>query len=96
VAQQLELDLDEPPFFRPTNPLDRPVRRASSLRVPVRGASGSAGALRGRASPTDPAVRESGPSGPDDPCFDAWRHATYDPVADGVDDGPDDPDDAVS
>jgi hypothetical protein len=96
VAQQLELDLNEPPFLRPTNPLDRPVRRASSLRVPVRGASGRAGAVRGRVSPTAPAVGAGGPSGPDDPCFDAWRHAAYDPVADGVDDGPDDPDDAVS
>jgi hypothetical protein len=52
--------------------------------------------VRGRVSPTAPAVGAGGPSGPDDPCFDAWRHAAYDPVADGVDDGPDDPDGAAS
>jgi hypothetical protein len=86
VAQQLELDFDEPPFLRPTNPLDRPVRRASSLRVPVRGIVGSNRARVDRVSSTGVERHEAGPSGPDDPCFDAWLHAVYDRAADGVDD----------
>ena len=88
VAQQLELDFEEPPFLRPTNPLDRPVRRASSLRVPVRGIGGSTRARVDRVSSNGVERQEAGPSGPDDPCFDAWLHAVYDRAADGVDDPP--------
>lgn len=91
MAQQLEFDFDEPPHLRPANPLVRPVRRASSLRVPVRGAGGSARVRAGRVPLRAAAGREGMPSGPDDPCFDAWRYAVYDPVTDGVDETPDEP-----
>ena len=87
---QMELELDGAATPKPAGPA-RASRRASVLLQPSRGVSLRVRSRRapadrdGAADPGDPETADDPLSGPDDPCFDAWKHAIYEAGADGAD-----------
>jgi len=86
MADQLELELGDPPAGRPQGRPDRFPRRASVLLQPARTVSLRAAARRRRAPETP--SHDGALSGPDDAYFDAWAHAHYDATQDVADDAP--------
>jgi hypothetical protein len=86
MADQLELELGDPPAGRPQGRPDRLPRRPSVLLQPARTFSLRAAAKRRLAQVAVAVARDGGLSGPDDAYFDAWAHAHYDATQDGADD----------
>jgi hypothetical protein len=90
MADQLELELGDPPAGRPRGRPDRLPRRASVLLQPLHTVSLRAAAKRRRAPAAGASSPDGGLRGPDDVYFDAWVHAQYDAAQDGADDAPED------